>query len=224
MEAEGIMTDTQRFDREAATWDEDAGRAALARAVAGAIAAQVPLSPSIDALDFGCGTGLLSLAIQPLVHSVTGADTSAGMLDVFVQKVAALGLESVKAYRLDEEKPLLAAGTFDLITSSMALHHVRDLPALFSQFIAMLRPGGHVALADLDREDGTFHSADVTDVHHLGFDRQELRALLAEAGFDGIRDSTAFVHRRHGRQYPVFLISGRVPPADEGTLRPASCG
>jgi tRNA (cmo5U34)-methyltransferase len=124
--------------------------------------------------------------------------------------VAALGLESVKAFRLGQGQPLEAAGTFDLITSSMALHHVRDLPALFSQFRSMLRAGGHVALADLDREDGTFHSPDVTDVHHLGFDRADLRAQLAAAGFEDLRDTTAHVHRRHGREYPVFLISGRV--------------
>ncbi|MGE5198260.1 MAG: methyltransferase domain-containing protein, partial [Rhodospirillaceae bacterium] len=102
------------------------------------------------------------------------------------------------------------AGTFDLITSSMTLHHVRDLPGLFRAFRALLRAGGRVALADLDREDGTFHEPEVTDVHHLGFDRAELRQLLSEAGFGELQDATAFVHRRKGREYPVFLVTGRL--------------
>jgi hypothetical protein len=67
-----------------------------------------------------------------------------------------------------------------------------------------------VALADLDREDGTFHKPEITDVHHLGFERRAIRELLAAAGFDGLQDETAFVHRRNDREYPVFLITGRV--------------
>jgi hypothetical protein len=73
-----------------------------------------------------------------------------------------------------------------------------------------LRPGGRIALADLDREDGTFHSSDVTDVFHLGFDRADLKAQLAQAGFDDVSDTTAFVHHRNDRDYPVFLVSGCV--------------
>jgi len=207
------MTDTQRFDQVAGTWDEDPGRVALARAVADAIGCQVGPSASMDVLDFGTGTGLLALAVQPYVRSVTGADTSAGMLEVFERKVRALGLDAVRSCRLDRLESLSAAGTFDLIISSMTLHHVDDLAALFAQFRALLRNGGRLAVADLDTEDGTFHSPDVTDVHHLGFDRADLRAQLAAAGFEDLRETTAFVHRRHGREYPVFLISGRALPA-----------
>ena len=207
------MTDTQRFDQVAGTWDEDPGRVALARAVADAIGRQAGLSPSMDVLDFGTGTGLLALAVQPHVRSVTGADTSAGMLEVFERKARARGLDAVRPYRLAGPESLAAAGAFDLIISSMTLHHVADLAALFAQFRALLRTGGRVALADLDTEDGSFHSPDVTDVHHLGFDRADLRAQLAAAGFEDLRETTAFVHRRHGREYPVFLISGRALPA-----------
>ena len=207
------MTDTQRFDHAAATWDEDPGRVALARAVAHAIACEASLTSSMDVLDFGCGTGLLTLAVQPHVRRITGADSSAGMLGVLAQKVKTLGLDTVTPYLLESESSLASAGEFDLITSSMTLHHVRDLSALFAQFRALLRPGGRVALADLDTEDGTFHKPDVTDVFHLGFDRDALGSQLAAAGFDDIRHTTAFVHHRNGREYPVILITGRVAPA-----------
>ena len=201
---------TQRFDQVAGTWDDDPGRVALARAVAAQVQQQVRLTSDMDVLDFGCGTGLLTLALQPHVRSVTGADSSAGMLGVLGQKVQALGLESVKRYLLDGAHPLASAGSFDLISSSMTLHHVQDLPALFSEFRSLLRAGGRVALADLDSEDGTFHKPEITDVHHLGFERRAIRDLLSAAGFDGLQDETAFVHRRNDREYPVFLITGRV--------------
>jgi ubiquinone/menaquinone biosynthesis C-methylase UbiE len=205
------VVNTQRFDEAASTWDEDPARVALARAVAEQTLRRLGQTSDIDALDFGCGTGLLTLALQPHVRSVTGADSSAGMLGVLQQKVQALGLESVRPHLLDDAHPLASAGSFDLIASSMTLHHVRDLPALFRAFRSLLRAGGRVALADLDTEDGTFHKPGLTDVHHLGFERRAIRDLLSAAGFDGLQDETAFVHRRNDREYPVFLISGHVP-------------
>jgi ubiquinone/menaquinone biosynthesis C-methylase UbiE len=204
------MESAQRFDQAASTWDEDPARVGLARAVAEQILRRIGQTSNMDVLDFGCGTGLLTLALQPHVSSVTGADSSAGMLGVLEQKVQALGLESVRPYLLDDAHPLASAGSFDLIASSMTLHHVRDLPELFRTFRSLLRAGGRVALADLDSEDGTFHDPGVTDVHHLGFERGYIRGLLSAAGFDDLHDATAFVHRRHDREYPVFLITGRV--------------
>ena len=100
------------------------------------------------------------------------------------------------------------------------------LPALFSDFRSLLRSGGRVALADLDREDGSFHSPEITDVHHLGFERLEIRGLLSAAGFDDLEDATAFLHRRDDRDYPVFLITGRLRAAshrcDGGVSRPGT--
>jgi predicted TPR repeat methyltransferase len=69
------VSDTNRFDQAAATWDEQPRRVKLAQAVAEDIGRQIHLSRDIDVLDFGCGTGLLTLALQPLVRSITGADT-----------------------------------------------------------------------------------------------------------------------------------------------------
>lgn len=201
------MVQTQRFDQEAATWDENPRRVRLAKAVAQTIAGRVPLSGAMDVLDFGCGTGLLTLKLQPSVGSITGADTSAGMLERLRQKVRDQALENVETILLRPEDGYALRGSYDLIVSSMTLHHVQDLASLFRQFREHLRPGGHLALADLDREDGTFHQ-EAGDVFHLGFERAGLRALLAEAGFVDLRDTTAFEIRRNGRDYPVFLVTG----------------
>jgi len=52
----------ERFDQAAATWDLTDRRVLLVRAVAEAIASRVRLSPVLKVLDFGCGTGLVTLA------------------------------------------------------------------------------------------------------------------------------------------------------------------
>ncbi|HWQ08949.1 MAG TPA: class I SAM-dependent methyltransferase [Holophaga sp.] len=202
------MTQTERFDREAATWDDNPRRGRMAQEVAKAIAARVPLSAGTKALDFGCGTGLLTLQLWPLVGSITGVDTSPGMLDVLARKVAALGLTGVETRLLPPDGGHALEGAFDLIVSCMALHHVQDLDPLFRRFHEHLAPGGRIALADLDMEDGSFHG-DVADVHHLGFDRARLKGMLAAAGFTELEDTTAYEMRRNGRDYPVFLITGR---------------
>jgi cyclopropane fatty-acyl-phospholipid synthase-like methyltransferase len=204
------VSDANRFDEAATTWDEQPRRVTLALAVADEIARQIRLSRDIDVLDFGCGTGLLTLALQPLVRSVTGADTSSGMLDVLRQKVRAQGLTGVKTVLLDAEVPLWVSARFHLIVSSMALHHVAGLAPLFDRFYERLHPGGRIALADLDREDGSFHD-DPRDVHHLGFERTEIQSALAAAGFVGLAAATAIVTRKESREYPVFLITGRKP-------------
>jgi tRNA (cmo5U34)-methyltransferase len=201
------VSDTNRFDEAAATWDEQPRRVKLARAVADEIARQIHLSRDLDVLDFGCGTGLLTLALQPLVRSVTGADTSSGMLDVLRKKVHELGLANVGTTLLNPEAPLSLGTRFHLIVSSMALHHVADLAPLFRRFHEQLQTGGRVALADLDREDGSFHE-DPRDVHHPGFERSELQLLLAAAGFVDLGATTATITSKGSHNYPVFLITG----------------
>lgn len=203
------MSGTGRFDQAAATWDGEERRVRLAQGVTEAIVKRCALPADLDVLDFGCGTGLVSLALRPLVRSVTGVDTSRGMLDVLERKVSEQGLEGVHAVLVSPDTPLAVAGRFDLVVSSMALHHVADLAPLFARFREHLRPGGRVALADLDLEDGTFHE-DATGVVHLGFERRAFAALLAAAGFVDVEMETATIARKAEHAYPVFLATARV--------------
>jgi tRNA (cmo5U34)-methyltransferase len=205
MEQPPPAVDSSRFDAIAATWDEDSSRVALARAVGASIKERAGLLASHRVLDYGCGTGLLTLAVQPLVQHVTGADTSAGMLEMLARKVADAGLANVDVRRLSDADSFGVGGRFDRIVSSMTMHHVQDVPALLRRFRDLLAPGGRVALADLDLEDGTFHKPGVTDVYHPGFDRAQFLQWLADAGFSNGSAATAFVHTRNSREYPVFL-------------------
>ncbi len=202
------MTETVRFDQAAATWDGEERRILLARGVTEAIATRCALPANLDVLDFGCGTGLVSIGLRPFVKSVTGIDTSRGMLDVFERKLLEQELDGVRAVLLSPDAPLSLPDRFHLVVSSMTLHHVADLAPLFARFRDHLHPGGRVALADLDLEDGTFHE-DARGVVHLGFDRVEIAALLAGAGFVDVEVETATVTRKGERPYPVFLATAR---------------
>lgn len=201
------MSGTEHFDQAAASWDLAERRVALAHAVAEAIATRVSLSKKQSVLDFGCGTGLVTLELGPQVGAITGADTSPGMLATLAGKAAAQGLP-LPLLSLNSDGTTDLGGSYDLIVSSMTLHHVPDVPALFRQFEQHLQPGGQVALADLDEEDGSFHEA-ALGVHHQGFPREKVQTWLEAAGFQEIQLDTATVTRKEGKDYPVFLATAR---------------
>jgi len=208
-----MTTNNKDFDIEAANWDKNPGRVKLAGEVAEAIIRQVAPKKTMKAADFGCGTGLLSLRLQPLVASITGIDSSPGMLDVVKAKVAEGKLTNVGTQLLDVEKGETLSGEYDLITSSMTLHHIREPLPLLRQLFGALKPGGVLAIADLESDGGLFHE-DNTGVFHFGFERAAVRAMFAEVGLNDIDDSTATKVVKSAadgtkRAFSVFLVCGK---------------
>jgi ubiquinone/menaquinone biosynthesis C-methylase UbiE len=212
------MNDNKRdFDREAAQWDENPGRVKMASDVSDAIILHVPLNTSIRAMDFGCGTGLLTLRIAPLVGSIVGVDSSQGMLDVLRKKISKQKIDNVTTSLIDLDKGDVPAGNYDLTVSSMTFHHIEKITPLLKLFYGCLAPGGYVSVADLDPDDGFFHH-DNKGVIHFGFERAQMRHAFAEAGFERIHDVTAAEVEKptikNGiRRFTVFLMIGQKSKA-----------
>ncbi len=201
------------FNKEAASWDENPARVKLATEVAQAIREAAAPTPEMSVLDFGCGTGLVTLALQPFVGAITGVDSSEGMLAALRAKVERAQLRNVTTRLLDVEKGDRIEGQFDLIVSSMTLHHIREVVPLLALLRAALKPGGTLCIADLDTEGGKFHG-DNRGVFHHGFDRAQLRRDFATAGLVDVRDRTAARMTRPSsdgvvREFTVLLMSGR---------------
>ena len=201
----------RNFDDEARTWDSNPTRLNLALSLADAIAQALVLQGNEVMLDYGAGTGIVALKLSPRVSEVVCADSSEGMLAVIEEKLRTVPEARIKTRRLDLEHEQ-ADFKVDVVTSTMTLHHVADTQALFNAFFAMLKPGGQIALADLDTEPGDFHP-DNTGVQHFGFERELLRQKLSTAGFIDLNVSTAYTIAKEkpegSRNYPVFLFTGR---------------
>lgn len=194
-----------RFDEKAATWDDDPGHVHRARVVADAIREALPLDPSVRLLEYGAGTGLVSQALRDSVGPVTMADTSAGMRAVMEDKVATGLMPDARVWDLDLGSAPLAEAPeqFDLIVTVLTLHHLPQVEPALSNLAALLAGGGHLAIVDLDEEDGSFHG-DGFHGHH-GFDHGALAEDLRTAGFTEVSFRRCHQIVRDGRTYPLFL-------------------
>jgi ubiquinone/menaquinone biosynthesis C-methylase UbiE len=203
-----------RFDQSAATWDNKPERIALAKAVGEAILREAKPTGDMDVLDYGCGTGLVSLFLLPHVHSMTGVDSSSGMLDVLNKKIRDDGL-TLRTAKLDLENDPLPNNRYHMIVSSMVMHHVANLDRVLWSLHEMLLPNGVLCIADLDAEPGLFHDSEVAGgVHHLGFERMAFQDRLEKTGFIEAKSVTAHVLSKPTqdgsiRDFPVFLVVAR---------------
>jgi hypothetical protein len=74
----------------------------------------------------------------------------------------------------------------------------------------MLHAGGTIALADLDKEDGSFHTEN-TGVFHFGFDQETFASWAKSAGFEDINIEIVSIAKKPYGEYPIFLLTGRKP-------------
>lgn len=206
-----ITLDAAHFDAKAGQWDENPVFRERGLKIADAIRKTVPLHSRMHALDYGCGTGQLSFPLKDELGEILMADDSSGMLEVVAEKIAAQRVRNMTPIKLDLLVDPLLVQRFDLIVTSMTLHHVPDTDRILHIFHDLLNPGGYLCIADLDREDGSFHGIEV-DVHH-GFDRTDLERRVVLAGFTGVRFQTVFsiakTRESETRDYPVFLMTAR---------------
>jgi SAM-dependent methyltransferase len=200
--------DAAHFDARAQDWDDE-DKHARSRVIAAAIREEVDVTTATRVLEYGAGTGLTTqfLAAGP-VGDVVLADPSRGMRDVMAAKVADGRLPaSARISALDLSRDDPPAEQFDLVVTVMALHHIADVERVLAAMAAILAPGGHLCIADLEAEDGSFHAELDHFTGHDGFDREGLTTLLTDAGFRA--PTWRHVHEvvKHERPYPVFLAT-----------------
>jgi 2-polyprenyl-3-methyl-5-hydroxy-6-metoxy-1,4-benzoquinol methylase len=195
---------TERFNQVAEEWDKGDIRQNIAHAVFQTISSRIALLNNMNIMDFGAGTGLLSFKIAPMVKTVVGVDLSEKMLEQLESKNNdTIWVETI-CQNICEES---LEKQFHGIVSSMAMHHVEDTVDLFRAFHLHLKRDGFIAIADLEAEDGSFHSHGNDGVHHFGFDRDTLRKTIEDSGFEHVRFHHAHTVERENQSYPIFLVT-----------------
>lgn len=190
------------FKEKAKEWDVNEMVTQLSSAIGSCILNNVTLNETMHVMDFGAGTGLITSQVAPHVNKITAVDVSEAMLEQLLAKQELKG----KVEALCQDITAQPTGVdYDLIMSAMAMHHVEDTENMLQQFAAHLKSGANVALADLDKEDGSFHPAETQGVYHSGFERDAFRVLLEKNGFKDINFVTAHTVDKEDKSYPIFL-------------------
>ena len=202
-----ISSNSDLFLSKSKNWDLKSRRVQNAKKIAEAISKNIPLNKNMHILDFGAGTGLLSYFISDKVKKITAIDNSPSMLEVLKEKVEEKKFSCpVEVIEADITKENIQNIKVDGIISSMTIHHIEDIENLFKIFYKMLNENGFIALADLDKENGTFHS-DNKGVFHFGFDRDELKKIAEKIGFEMINFETVNEINKPNGNFFVFLMT-----------------
>ncbi|MDH6422023.1 putative AdoMet-dependent methyltransferase [Polynucleobacter sphagniphilus] len=190
------------FEGKAKNWDASDRSRILSSGIGACIIKNVALDESMHVLDFGAGTGLIASQVAPYVKKITAVDVSESMLEKLISKLELIDKVEVLCQDITV-KPI--GIKYDLIMSAMAMHHVQDTDNMIKQLAAHAKLGGKIALADLDAEDGTFHSKGTEGVYHNGFDRNVFEIILKRYGFRDIHFETALTFQGENDSYTIFL-------------------
>jgi ubiquinone/menaquinone biosynthesis C-methylase UbiE len=134
-------------------------------------------------LDVGCGTGLLSLKfIKKTNCSVVGIDNSEEMLSIFRKKIAKFSLNRRIICRFGDASSLkFENNAFDVIASTVTLHHLKNKYPAIKKIYNILKPGGRFILGDIDLDT----TGSVTNVSRLKRIMDYLKDELVLALEDG---------------------------------------
>ena len=168
------------FNHKAETFDSPKN-IFLANLVCQAVEKQIDLLSDKEILDFGGGTGLLTLPLAKQAKSVTLVDISEKMLEQARLKAERQDIKNIQFL----EQDLLAnplEQEFDLIVVCRVLHHMPDLDAALSLFHQHLKEDGQLLITDFTK----------TEANHHGFELVELEKKLIEHGFSSVHSQTLY--------------------------------
>lgn len=103
--------------------------------------------PVTRCLEIGCGTGKNTEWLIKKAKHVTAVDLSENMLAKAKEKINS---GAVRFLQADITKPWsIDTESYDLVTFSLVLEHIRDLEFVFKETAAVLRSGGYVYIGEL---------------------------------------------------------------------------
>lgn len=222
----GKMAVLHRFNPVRLAWIRDAACRQFGRN-----AARPPCLDGLRILDIGCGGGLLCEPLARLGADVVGADPSAN--NITAAKLHARGLGLTIDYRVTAAEPLAAAGErFDVVLAMEVVEHVADAGLFVRCCAGMVKPGGLMIAATLNRTLKSFALAIVGAEYLLGWlprgthrwDKfltpHELAAAMSAAGL-AIADETGVVYNPLNGEWRLspdmdvnYMLTAAKAPAD----------
>lgn len=141
------------------------------------------LLPPLDVVDFGCGTGVLTVELARWARQVIAIDRSDSALSNAKAEAARLGLSNIRFLLADLHELPLPSASVDLVVASQSLHHVDSVERVLAEGARLLRPGGRMVVLELLPHDEEWVRTRIGH-QHLGFNPEELEAAMKRVGLE----------------------------------------
>ncbi len=199
------MGNTDKFDMIASVYDT-ADRVEIARVSSDAIREVLIEAKNKEAIDFGCGTGLVGMNLLDEFKSVLFLDTSPNMIQQINQKISNLNIKNATTLCFDFEKSNLSELRTDYLFMAQVLLHIENYRGVLSKLYHVLNPGGHLIIIDFIKNDEVR-----SDMVHNGFQLDKLTREMAGMGFVDIHSKVFYTGSKifMGQDASMFILDSR---------------
>lgn len=163
---------------------------------------------SKDAIDFGCGTGLVGMNLLNEFNSMLFLDTSQNMINQINQKITDFNIQNVDTLCFDIEKESLSDihVQADYIFMSQVLLHIHDVELVLSRLFDVLNEGGHLLIVDFNKNEKI-----VSDIVHNGFNPEDLSDIMTKIGYSDIQFETFYTGSKifMGHDSSMFILDSK---------------
>jgi len=199
------MGNTDKFEMIATKYDTSE-RIQIAKVSSDAIREYLIDSNSKNAIDFGCGTGLVGMNLLNDFTSMLFLDTSQNMINQIKQKISDFNIQNVDTLCFDFEKEDLSNLHADYIFMAQVLLHINDVELVLSRLLDVLNEGGHLLIVDFNENEKV-----VSDIVHNGFNQVKLTDIMTKIGYRNIQSKT-FYHGSKifmGQDASMFILDSQ---------------
>ncbi|CAN7759046.1 class I SAM-dependent methyltransferase [Paenibacillus sp. LjRoot153] len=199
------MGNTDKFEMIANVYDTPE-RIQIAKVSSDAIREYVVDATSKNAIDFGCGTGLVGMNLLNDFNSLLFLDTSQNMINQIKQKISGLHIQHADTLCFDFEKEGLSELHADYIFMAQVLLHIPDVEFVLSRLFDVLNEGGHLLIVDFDKNEKV-----VSEMVHNGFNQEKLTEIMTKIGYRNIQSKT-FYHGSKifmGQDASMFILDSQ---------------
>lgn len=194
------------FNQLISTQDE-AIRVKRAHAVSIEIESYIGHGP-LEVMEFGCKTGLISLNLKNKISEGLLVDSSEENIKELEQKLRDRHLSHLQTYTGDILESDMDR-QFDVIYSSMVMHHIKDFQSVIKKLVSYLKKNGKLIIVDLLPDNGEFHRHHLEFDGHHGFTINEMVAALKEAGLKEVSGRKFYSSYKpiENKNHPYSLFS-----------------
>lgn len=199
------------FESRAKDWDNDS-RIKRSKIVAEKINEIIGNEKYNSIMEYGCATGLISLNLCDKFKKVTLMDSEKEMIKIVKEKLYKCEKNNVFPIQIDLMNESYKEEKFDLIYTSLTIHHIQNTEKIIKIFYNLLNENGMLCIIDLDKEDGSFHINQKDFNGHNGFEHRYMENIFESVGFSNIDSDTFYngekIYKEKTIPYSLFYTVG----------------